>query len=56
MRRCHLRPPPPKRIIRGTHFLSFLLQDVDPRTIVRPDGLGQLKNPIILSGIKHATF
>jgi hypothetical protein len=29
---------------------------VDPRAIVRLEGLGQLKNPINLSGIEPATF
>jgi hypothetical protein len=29
---------------------------VDPRAIVRLDGLGQLENPMTSSGIKPATF
>jgi hypothetical protein len=29
---------------------------VDPRAIVRLEGLGQLKNPVVSSGIEFATF
>jgi hypothetical protein len=29
---------------------------MDPRAIVRLEGLGQLKNPVTSSGIEHVTF
>jgi hypothetical protein len=44
-----LSPPP-----QEDSGYSFLL--VDPRAIVRLEGLGQIKNPITSSGIEPATF
>jgi hypothetical protein len=37
-------------------WYTFLLETVDPRAIVRLEGLGQLKYPITSSGIEPATF
>jgi hypothetical protein len=37
-------------------WYSFLLEAVDPRAIVRLEGLGQLKNPMTSSRIEPATY
>jgi hypothetical protein len=37
-------------------WYSFLLVPVDPRAIVRQDGLGRLKNPMTSLGIEPVTF
>jgi hypothetical protein len=46
------RPLPPGRFV----VLISVRGYVDPRAIVRLEGLGQLKNPIASSGIGPATF
>jgi hypothetical protein len=43
---------PPGRFLQ----LSSVRGRVDPRAIVRLQGLGKLKNPITSSGIESATF
>jgi hypothetical protein len=37
-------------------WYSFLLEAIDPRAIVRLEGIGQLKNPMTSSEIEPATF
>jgi hypothetical protein len=37
-------------------WYSFLLEAIDPRAIMRLEGLGQLKNLMTLSGIETANF
>jgi hypothetical protein len=46
------RSSPPVRFM----VLISVRDWVDPRAIVRLEGLGQLKNPVISSGIEPATF
>jgi hypothetical protein len=47
---CRLSPP-------GRFLVLISVRGgVDPRAIVRLEGLGQLKNPMISTGIEHATF
>jgi hypothetical protein len=46
------RPLPPGRFL--VHISVRV--GVDPRAIVRLEGLGQLKNPITSSGVKPATY
>jgi hypothetical protein len=46
------RPLPPGRFL----VLVSVTGCVDPRTIVRLEGLGQLKNPMTLSKIESETF
>jgi hypothetical protein len=46
------RPLPPRRFL----VLIFVRGWVDPRAIVRLEGLGQLKHPVIPSGIESAIF
>jgi hypothetical protein len=46
------RPLPSGRFL----VLIFIRGWVDPRAIVRLEGLGQLQNPITSSGIEHASF
>jgi hypothetical protein len=48
------RPPFTPRKIPGTHF--SVTGSVDHTTILRLEGLGQLKNPMASSGIESATF
>jgi hypothetical protein len=49
---CAGRPLPPGRFV----VLISVRGRVDPRAIVRLQGLGQLKNPMTSSEIEHATF
>jgi hypothetical protein len=46
------------RPLRPGRFLVLISvrDSVDPRAIVRLEGLGQLKNPVTSSGIEPATF
>jgi hypothetical protein len=46
------RPLPPGRFL----VLISVTGSVDPRAIVRLEGLRHLKNPMIASGIEPATF
>jgi hypothetical protein len=46
------RPLPPGRFL----VLIPVRGCIDPRVIVRLEGLGQLKNPMTSSGIEPATF
>jgi hypothetical protein len=46
------RPFPPERFL----VLIPVRGSVDPRAIVRLEGLGQLKHPVTASGIALATF
>jgi hypothetical protein len=46
------RPLPPGSFL----VLISVIGCVDPRTIVRLEGLGQLKNPMTSLGIEFATF
>jgi hypothetical protein len=46
------RPLPPGRFL----VLIFVKDSVDPRAIMRLEGLGQLKNPVTSSGIEPAAF
>jgi hypothetical protein len=50
--RPHFTPPPPGRFL----VLISVIGWVDPRVIVRLEGLGQLKNPITSLGMKSVTF
>jgi hypothetical protein len=45
-------PLPPGRFV----VLTSVRGSVDPRTIVRLEGLGGLKNPVTSTGIEPATF
>jgi hypothetical protein len=45
-------PPPPGRFL----VLICVRGRVDPKTIVRLEGLGQLKNLVTSSGIEPASF
>jgi hypothetical protein len=47
------QPPFTPRKIPGTHLVRGC---ADPRAMVRLEGLGKLKNPIISSGIEPATY
>jgi hypothetical protein len=49
---CAGRNLPPRRFL----VLISVTGWVDPRAIVRLEGLGQLKNPLALSGIEPALF
>jgi hypothetical protein len=53
LRAGHHRPPP---IPGGFQVLISVGGWVDPRVIVRLEGLCQFKNPMTSSGIKPATF
>jgi hypothetical protein len=49
-RRSHLYPP-------GIFLvLIYIRGSIDPRAILRREGLGQFKNPITSYGIEPATF